>query len=192
MVFVGKHRPKVEKKLKAQGKKGRDLFSATGKELGKMYRAQKKTYKMKNKDLQPIGPPPIGLHPKATPPQSLSDFVIQDVGGAGDNLLYLIIIHKDEILGELRNLYGKELKELYKKIRGLLSKDTYSSDEEKNIQIEFVFKEVMRDFLNEELEKLLKKSEKYSLNKDEQKKLTELQRYFNIRRSTLHRQYENY
>ena len=56
MVFVGKHRSKVEKKLKAQGKKGRELFSAIGKELGKMYRAQKKTYKMNADD--DLKPPP--------------------------------------------------------------------------------------------------------------------------------------
>ena len=58
MVFVGKHRSKVEKKLKAQGKKGRELFSATGKELGKMYREQKKTYKMDDDDDMK---PPKGL-----------------------------------------------------------------------------------------------------------------------------------
>ena len=56
MVFVDKHRPKVEKKLKAQGKKGRELFSAIGKELGKMYREQKKTYKMDDDD--DMKPPP--------------------------------------------------------------------------------------------------------------------------------------
>ena len=43
MVFAGKHRSNVMKKFQEQGKKGRDLISATGKELGKMYRAQKKT-----------------------------------------------------------------------------------------------------------------------------------------------------
>jgi hypothetical protein len=57
MVFVDKHRPKVEKKLKAQGKKGRELFSAIGKELGKMYREQKKTYKMDDDD-DDLKPPP--------------------------------------------------------------------------------------------------------------------------------------
>ena len=41
--LCGNNQTKVEKKLKAQGKKRRDLFSAIGKELGKMYRAQKKT-----------------------------------------------------------------------------------------------------------------------------------------------------
>ena len=41
MTFAAKHRKNVMKKFKDQGKKGRDLISATGKELGKMYRAQK-------------------------------------------------------------------------------------------------------------------------------------------------------
>ena len=49
--LCGNNQTKVEKKLKAQGKKRRDLFSATGKELGKMYREQKKTYNME--DLKP-------------------------------------------------------------------------------------------------------------------------------------------
>ena len=41
MKFAAKHRKNVMKKFKDQGKSGRDLISATGKELGKMYRAQK-------------------------------------------------------------------------------------------------------------------------------------------------------
>jgi len=41
MKFAGKHRKSVMNKFQEQGKKGRDLISATGKELGKMYRAQK-------------------------------------------------------------------------------------------------------------------------------------------------------
>ena len=41
MIFAAKHRKNVMKKFKDQGKSGRDLISATGKELGRMYRAQK-------------------------------------------------------------------------------------------------------------------------------------------------------
>ena len=41
MKFAAKHRKNVMKKFQDQGKSGRDLISATGKELGKMYRAQK-------------------------------------------------------------------------------------------------------------------------------------------------------
>ena len=49
MVFASKHRKKVMKKLQKEGKSGRELISATGKELGKMYRSQKRKKSRKSR-----------------------------------------------------------------------------------------------------------------------------------------------
>ena len=49
MIFAAKHRKNVMKKFKDQGKSGRDLISATSKELGIMYHAQKPKASRKKK-----------------------------------------------------------------------------------------------------------------------------------------------